>query len=464
MLAAASAQAQSTTLVSNLGQPNRGWQGTMEQVLSQSFTTGTASAGYVLSSIEVVLGVTPTSAQRGTIRAQLWSTATVAGITPLVPHKSPVTSVGSPHSKIADLTVPSNAAAGTVAFAAPANTRLEPNTTYHVVFYTVGDLSLRLQDTRSDNEDAGSRAGWSVANVNWRFALDTPILAPDTLGWWGENSRGYALRMRVKGSLATTAVDGNMTVGDGGSWKGFQATPSVGELPGADFTYNGVRYRILGLRLTNSGGYLDLHLDKDVPRELALVLDVGGVQFPLADAVLSTGPGYEGMIAGWAYSNQNKTPPSWSVGDTVAVSLGVPDPSTVKLSVRPTVKEGSWVSVEACLSPAPQGTVRIPVTLSHGTSEAGDWGVSRSGQTDGSLPVRTAESIVIDDWFQSRCGSVNIPTHWDGDTDDETFTVALDTAGLPPGVLPGTPSTVAVTILDQVENARLRDLEMNTGN
>ena len=362
-----------------------------------------------------------------------------------------------------DLTVPSSAAAGTVAFAAPANTRLEPNTTYHAVFYTVGDLSLRLQDTASDNKDSGGEAGWSMSSISWWYNQDTP-LRPSDLGlasnWARENS---ALRMRVKGSMATTAVDGNMTVGDGGSWKGFQANPSVGQLPGADFTYNGVRYRILGLRLTNSG-YLDLHLDKALDRKLGLVLSVGGIQFRFADAALFRG-NYEGVIAGWAYANQGETAPSWTVGQSVPVSLAVPTPTTVKLSVRPNpVNGGSWVSVEACMPEAPRGSVRIPVTLSHGTSEAGDWGKSLSGHTDGRLPIRTGDSIVISGWQQHRCGVVSIPTHQDSDSDDETFTVALDTASLPPGVLPGSPSTVEVTIVDEAKNARLGDLQMTTGN
>ena len=253
------------------------------------------------------------------------------------------------------------------------------------------------------------------------------------------------------------AVSGTMTVGDGGSWKGFQASSNTGALSDTDFTSAGVSYRILGLRLTSSG-FIDLQLDKVVARELGLVLDVGGSRFSFADAVLSTGPDHEGVTAGWGYANQGETPPSWSVNDTVAVSLGASASSTVKLAVRPNpVWEGSWVSVEACLSAVPRGATRIPVTLSHGgtseaalekPSETGDWGVSRSGQTDGSLPIFTAYSITIDDWFQSRCGVVNIPTHRDSDLDDDTFMVALDTTSLPLGMQPGSPASVEVRIKD----------------
>ncbi len=245
---------------------------------------------------------------------------------------------------------------------------------------------------------------------------------------------------------ATTAVSGTMTVGDGGSWKGFRANPSVGALSDADFTYGGVDYRILGLRLTNSGGYLYLHLNKALARNWGLVLNVGDSRFRIADAALFRG-NYEGVLAGWGYANQGETPPSWSVGDTVPVSLGTLTSSTVKLSVSPNpVAEGASATVEACLSAVPQGTVRIPVTLSHGTSEDGDWGVSLSGDTDGRLPVHTAYSIVISGWLQRGCGTVKIPTHPDSDDDDETFIVALDTTRLPPGVQAGSPASVVVTI------------------
>ncbi len=264
-----------------------------------------------------------------------------------------------------------------------------------------------------------------------------------------------------EGPPLETVVSRTMTVGDGGSWKGFRASSNTGALDNASFTYGGVTYTILGLRLTNSGGFLVLHLNKGVDRKWGLVLVVGGTRFPLADAALFTG-NYEGVMASWGYGNLpgSPTPPSWGVGQTVSVSLGEPAPAAVKLSVRPNpVNEGSSASVEACLTALPQQgrTVRIPVALSHGgasdeasanPSEDGDWGVSLTGDTDGRLPIRTTESIAISGWLQRACGTVNIPTHRDSDSDDETFTVKLDTANLPPGVRAGSPASVEVRIKD----------------
>ncbi len=309
---------------------------------------------------------------------------------------------------------------------------------------TVADTGKATVTVAGNAVNSGSASGPIALSVGAN-AITVRVTAEDTT-----TTKDYTVTVTRQALPAkvTTAVSGTMTVGDGGSWKGFRATPVVGALSDADFTYGGVDYRILGLRLGNSG-YLALHLNKALDRNWGLVLNVGDSRFRIADAVLSTGPGYEGVIAGWFYSNQGETPPSWTVGDTVPVSLGTLTSSTVKLSVSPNpVNEGASASVEACLSAVPQGTVRIPVTLSHGTSEDGDWGVSLTGDTDGRLPISTAYTIAISGWLQRGCGVVNIPTHPDSDADDETFTVALDTASLPPGVRAGSPASVVVRIKD----------------
>ena len=116
--------------------------------------------------------------------------------------------------------------------------------------------------------------------------------------------------------------------------------------------------------------------------------------------------------------------------DDGTVQLPIPTP-TVSLSVSPNpVTEGGTVTVTARLSEALSGGVTIPLTLTAGTAEAGDYGSLASitvtgGQTTGTGTVTTAQ---------------------DADEDDETFTVALGT--LPPEVTPGSPSSVVVTIRD----------------
>ena len=207
---AAPAQAQ-TTLVSNLEQPHTSpQQSTNNQILSQGFTTGSEPGGYTLSSIEAVLGVDENADQsrqrtlredianrRGTIRAELWSTSATGASGP----GSIATQVDGPYSKIADLAVPSNVSTGPVAFAAPANTTLTPNTPYHFVIYTVGTLQLALSATGSDDEDAGGQTGWSVEDRYWWEAKDTPAFDPGDSSYFRSQDRRQSLRIRVRGSV-----------------------------------------------------------------------------------------------------------------------------------------------------------------------------------------------------------------------------------------------------------------------
>ena len=108
-----------------------------------------------------------------------------------------------------------------------------------------------------------------------------------------------------------------------------------------------------------------------------------------------------------------------------------PTTPTVWLSVSPNpVDEGNPVTVTATLSSALGSAVTVPLTLTAGTAEPGDYGTLSSitisaGQTTGTGTISTAE---------------------DEDTDDETFTVAL--GSLPSSVAAGSPSSVLVTIRD----------------
>ena len=107
---------------------------------------------------------------------------------------------------------------------------------------------------------------------------------------------------------------------------------------------------------------------------------------------------------------------------------GVP---SVSLSASPNpVGEGRPVTVTAQLSGALETDVTIPLALTPGTAEPGDYGplagiAVAAGATRGTGTVTTAV---------------------DADGDDETFTVALGT--LPPEVTAGAPSSVTVRIAD----------------
>ena len=107
---------------------------------------------------------------------------------------------------------------------------------------------------------------------------------------------------------------------------------------------------------------------------------------------------------------------------------------TVTLSSSPSpVQEGVTVIVKATLSSPATQAMAFPVTVTRGSAEAQDLGT---------LP--TTIRIARGEWR----GTANLATRKDDDEDDETFTVALDTANLPSGIVAGAVTSVDVTILD----------------
>ena len=188
LLATAPAEAQTpTTLVSSIGQTKIGPLDTSTDSTAQGFTTGGGHHGYVLTGIEMNLRDAINSSQMATVRAELWSAA----------------SGGGPGSKIANLTAPSSVAANAnVAFTAPANTQLQPSTTYFVVLYTVGSVSVNHRYTLSDNEDSGGQSGWSIEDTSWYILQDTP----GTNSWVRANTGSEVFLIRVKGHPLTLSV------------------------------------------------------------------------------------------------------------------------------------------------------------------------------------------------------------------------------------------------------------------
>ena len=104
---------------------------------------------------------------------------------------------------------------------------------------------------------------------------------------------------------------------------------------------------------------------------------------------------------------------------------------TVSLSVSPNpAVEGQSVTVTARLSAGLSNSVTIPLELTSGSAETGDFGALASITISGG----------------QLTGTGTIATTDDADSDDETFTVSL--AGLPTEVTAGDPSSVEVTIRD----------------
>ncbi len=221
----------------------------------------------------------------------------------------------------------------------------------------------------------------------------------------------------------TTVWSATLTVGDGVTYRGYAVITNVGQISDADFEYGGVTYTIERFSLDNSGSALRVGLNQAVPAALksALGVQTGSLFLPLADATLTSND---------TQLNWSNTGLSWSVGDTVSLSLGTAPEVSLSATPNP-VAEGSPVTVTATLSAALTNAVTIPVTLTAGTAESDDYGTLTSisissGQTSGTGTITTAQ---------------------DTDTEGyERFTVSLGT--LPSGVIAGTSSSVVIRIRD----------------
>ena len=110
--------------------------------------------------------------------------------------------------------------------------------------------------------------------------------------------------------------------------------------------------------------------------------------------------------------------------------LTEPSGPPVSLQVERNVPEGTEVSVTVFVSPPQPNAVTIPLTVTRGTSEEDDHG--------------TLASITIP--ANANRKTEHIRTFADADDEDETFTVAIDVANLPEGLVAGGTTSVEVTI------------------
>ena len=193
------AQAQpAQTLISNFGQPVRtgesGASITSGFDLGQTFTTGPNPGGYSLDSIRArftTVNILPTE-----VKASIWTTTNSP-----TPNDAPATAVGGPLVKQFDLMNPADiTTVGDKTFTAPpnTNTKLDPLTTYAVVFETTdGNIEMGLANSRA--EDAGGAPDWHIIDFRnlglFLFSLS-----------WSIPTDPYPLRIEVKGTILVPPV------------------------------------------------------------------------------------------------------------------------------------------------------------------------------------------------------------------------------------------------------------------
>ena len=160
---------------------------------------------------------------------------------------------------------------------------------------------------------------------------------------------------------------------------------------------------------------------------------------PVAD--LADGAVHAAISGDW-YDADGVPGTAASATFTVAAPAVMP---TVSLSATTPVDEGDPVTVTATLSSALAGDVAIPLTITDGTAEPEDHGALAS--------ITIAANALS--------GTGEISTAQDADTDNETFTVALDTANLPSAVTAGTPSSVRIAIDDDDDAAVIPSVSLS---
>ena len=160
------------------------------QEAAQAFTTG--ATGATVSSVEIISSDT----QGDDFDLSLCETS----------------ANDRPTSTCTELTAPSSFAAGTLVFTAPANTTLDPTTTYAVLM-TPESASVTVPGLGSNDEDTGGAMGWTIADTH-QFTNAANDWRTSTPGG------GRSLRIAIKGTLtasanaAPTAANNTVTTGE----------------------------------------------------------------------------------------------------------------------------------------------------------------------------------------------------------------------------------------------------------
>ncbi len=401
-----------STLVSNTGQTVASaalqtLQGDTD--FSNSFTTGSHSDGYTVTSVDVRISVN----RQTMLNASELAALSVALYT---------NSGGNPGTKVADLTTPSSVAGGAsiVNFTAPAGTHLSASTTYHLQIEGAGDqvAAIRVQRTSSDDEDSGGAAGWSIGNtargrVVSSWAARTPAAAISFAVKGGARQPMYSAAtpgVSVSETTRATEIGGTTTytvVLDAQPTASVTVTPTSGATATAT-----VSPATLTFTTTNW----------DRPQTVT-VTGVAAASTTITHAASSTDTRYNGISIA-----------SVSVSVTASTKTVKFDPTTVS------VGEGSNASVTVKLGRnAPAGGVALAFTYSYSGSTAT---TADTGTTPATLTVAAGQNT----------GTLSIPTTSDSLVEgDETFTVTVTTTTSGWEVV-STANQATVTITDDDDN------------
>ena len=168
-------------LVSNTGQ-SASATANITQRYAQGFRLGDHGQGYEISSVSIELAAVPSS-----LTVSLWSGAVEGGFQ------------ASNANKLFDFANPSSFAVGLNEFTAPAGAFAYQNVNYFIVLSGFG-TTLSINETTSDNEDAGGETGAVIYNSAAVRALS------DTGRWAISADRSSVLRLAVEGSRRARGI------------------------------------------------------------------------------------------------------------------------------------------------------------------------------------------------------------------------------------------------------------------
>ena len=172
-----------STLVSNTGQ-SPSTTASITQRYAMGFRLGDHGQGYELSSVSIDLAAVPSN-----LTVSLWSGG-VAG--------SSFPSANSA-TKLFDFANPSSFAVGLNEFTAPAGALAYQSVNYFIVLSGFGS-TLSINETTSDNEDAGGETGAVIYD-------DAAVRALSDTGYWAiSDDRAGVLRLAVEGSRRTSGI------------------------------------------------------------------------------------------------------------------------------------------------------------------------------------------------------------------------------------------------------------------
>ena len=170
-----------STLVSNTGQSPSAT-ANIDKRYAQGFRLGDHGQGYEISSVSIDLAAAPSS-----LTVSLWSGGVPGALQPNSAYK------------LFDFANPSSFAVGLNEFTAPAGAFAYQNVNYFIVLSGFGS-SLSINETTSDNEDAGGETGAVIYD-------DAAVRALSDTGYWViSDDRAGVLRMAVEGSRRTSGI------------------------------------------------------------------------------------------------------------------------------------------------------------------------------------------------------------------------------------------------------------------